>query len=112
MRHEEREARRDLAGREPDIAAQLKERWAAEKDKEEKRKPDPKEPFCGLVFKASWHPNGNRFFVRVYSGTMRPNMRAYNPGKDVKENIAKLFHVQRSWAAYVRRVSCGNRSAR
>ena len=23
----------------------------------------------------------------------RPNRRAYNPGKDVKENIAKLFHV-------------------
>ena len=61
--------------------------------KEQRRKPDPKEPFCGLVFKASWHPNGNRFFVRVYSGVMRPGMRAYNPGKDVKENIPKLFHV-------------------
>ncbi len=61
--------------------------------KEQKRKPDPKEPFCGLVFKASWHPNGNRFFVRVYSGVMKPNMRAFNPGKDVKENVAKLFHV-------------------
>ena len=61
--------------------------------KEQKRKPDPKEPFCGLVFKAAWHPNGNRFFVRIYSGIMKPNMRAYNPGKDVKENVAKLFHV-------------------
>jgi elongation factor G len=61
--------------------------------KEERRKPDPKEPFCGLVFKAAWHPNGHRFFVRVYSGTFRPNTRAYNPGKDVKENVAKLFHV-------------------
>jgi elongation factor G len=63
------------------------------KNKEERRKPDAKEPFCGLVFKATWHPNGDRFFVRVYSGVMRPNMRAYNPGKDVKENVAKLFHV-------------------
>jgi elongation factor G len=45
------------------------------------------------VFKAAWHPNGNRFFVRVYSGVMKPNMRAYNPGKDTKENVAKLFHV-------------------
>ncbi len=61
--------------------------------KEERRKPDPKEPFCGLVFKAAWHPNGHRFFVRVYSGVMKPNSRAYNPGKDAKENIAKLFHV-------------------
>ena len=61
--------------------------------KEESRKPDPKEPFCGLVFKAAWHPNGHRFFIRIYSGTLRPNARAFNPGKDVKENIAKLFHV-------------------
>jgi elongation factor G len=63
------------------------------KDKEEKRKPDPKEPFCGLVFKAAWHPSGHRFFIRVYSGVLKPNMRAYNAGKDVKENISKLYHV-------------------
>jgi elongation factor G len=62
-------------------------------DKEERRKPDPKEPFCGLVFKAAWHPSGHRFFVRVYSGTLRPNARALNPANDRKENIAKLFHV-------------------
>jgi len=63
------------------------------KGKEVKRRPDPKEPFCALVFKAAWHPSGNRFFLRVYSGVLKPNMRAYNPGKDVKENIAKPFHV-------------------
>lgn len=62
-------------------------------NKEEKRKPDPKEPFCGLVFKAAWHPSGHRFFIRVYSGVLKPNYRAFNTGKDTKENIAKLFHV-------------------
>ena len=77
------------------------------KGKEEKRKPDPKEPFCGLVFKASWHPNGNRFFVRVYSGTMKSNMRAYNPGKDLKENIAKLFHVHADPARGLEEVESG-----
>jgi len=61
--------------------------------KEEKRKPDAKEPFAALVFKAAWHPNGHRFFVRVYSGVMRSNMRALNPRRDTKENIAKLYHV-------------------
>jgi elongation factor G len=75
--------------------------------KEQKRKPDPKEPFCGLVFKASWHPNGNRFFVRIYSGTMKPNMRAYNTGKDVKENIAKLFHVHADPARGLEEVETG-----
>ncbi len=61
--------------------------------KEEKRKPEVKEPFCALVFKATWHPSGHRFFVRVYSGVMKPNMRVFNAGKDVKENVSKLFHV-------------------
>ncbi len=75
--------------------------------KEQKRKPDAKEPFCGLVFKASWHPNGNRFFVRVYSGVMKPNMRAYNPGKDTKENVAKLFHVHADPARGLEEVETG-----
>ncbi len=61
--------------------------------KEEKRKPDLKEPFCGLVFKVVWHPSGPRYFVRVYSGTLKTNTRAYNPGKDAKENLGKLYHV-------------------
>jgi elongation factor G len=77
------------------------------RNKEERRKPDPKEPFCGLVFKASWHPNGDRFYIRVYSGTMKPNMRAYNPGKDVKENVAKLFHVHADPARGLEEVESG-----
>jgi elongation factor G len=67
--------------------------WDPKSAKEIRRKPDLKEPFCGLVFKATWHPSGNRFFVRVYSGMMKPGMRAYNPGKGIKENIPKLYHV-------------------
>ena len=77
------------------------------KDKEVKRKPDPKEPFCGFVFKVVLHPNGNRFFVRVYSGTMKPGMRAYNPGKEVKENIPKLFHVYADPARGLEEVESG-----
>jgi elongation factor G len=61
--------------------------------KEESRKPDLKEPFCGLVFKVVWHPSGPRYFVRIYSGTLKVNTRAYNPGRDVKENLGKLYHV-------------------
>ncbi|HEY1380479.1 MAG TPA: elongation factor G [Gemmataceae bacterium] len=61
--------------------------------KEEKRKPDTTEPFCGLVFKVVAHPNGERFFVRVYSGVLKPQTRPYNPGKEVKELTGKLYHV-------------------
>jgi elongation factor G len=75
--------------------------------KEQKRKPDPKEPFAALVFKAAWHPSGNRFFVRIYSGVMRPGMRAFNPGKEVKENIPKLFHVHADPARGLEEVESG-----
>jgi elongation factor G len=63
------------------------------KDKEEKRKPDPKEPFCGLVFKIVSDTHGELFYVRIYSGTLKANSRVFNPGRDGKELLSKLFHT-------------------
>jgi elongation factor G len=63
------------------------------KEKEEKRKPDPREPFCGLVFKIVSEPHGELFFVRIYSGVLKANSRVWNPGKDTKELVSKLYHV-------------------
>ncbi|MFL5329905.1 MAG: elongation factor G [Gemmataceae bacterium] len=63
------------------------------KDKVETRKPDPKEPFCGLVFKVVVDAHNELAFVRVYSGILKPNSRPYNPGKDAKELVGKLYHV-------------------
>jgi elongation factor G len=75
--------------------------------KDETRKPDPKEPFCGLVFKTVWHPSGHRFFVRVYSGTLKPNTRALNPANDRKENLAKPYHVHADPARGLEEVESG-----
>jgi elongation factor G len=61
--------------------------------KEEKRKPDPKGPFCGLVFKVVADPHGELYFVRIYSGTLKVQSRPYNPGKDTKELLSKIYHV-------------------
>lgn len=63
------------------------------KDKEEKRKPDPKEPFCGLVFKVVADAHGELYFLRIYSGTLKNQSRPLNPGKDKKEMVTKLYHV-------------------
>src|SRR6266851_8660365 len=63
-------------------------------DKEEKRKSDPKEPFCGLVFKIVADPHGELFYVRIYSGTLKANSRVWNPGRDTKELVSKLYHIQ------------------
>jgi elongation factor G len=64
------------------------------KDKEERRKPDPKEPFCGLVFKIVADVKGELYFVRVYSGVLKANSRPYNPGRECKEMVSKLYHTE------------------
>jgi elongation factor G len=63
------------------------------KDREEQRKPDPKEPFCGLVFKIVAATHGELFYVRVYSGVLKANSRPYNATRDIKEFASKLYHT-------------------
>ncbi|MFM1903206.1 MAG: hypothetical protein RLZZ440_1106 [Planctomycetota bacterium] len=58
------------------------------------RPPDPKAPFCGLVFKILAEKHGDLAFVRVYSGVLKAGSRAWNPLRQKKENIAQLWHVQ------------------
>ncbi|HRX82422.1 MAG TPA: GTP-binding protein, partial [Pirellulaceae bacterium] len=57
------------------------------------RKPDPDEPFCGLVFKVLPAKTGDLSWVRIYSGQLKSNSRALNPGKDKKENVAQLWQL-------------------
>jgi elongation factor G len=64
------------------------------KDAVETRKCDVEEPFCGLVFKIQTGRHGDLCFVRVYSGRLKANSRAYNPDKDKKENVSQLWHIQ------------------
>jgi elongation factor G len=65
----------------------------SKKDKVERRKPDPAEPFCGLVFKVLPAKTGDLSWVRIYSGELKSNTRALNPGKDKKENISQLWRI-------------------
>ncbi len=57
------------------------------------RKPDPDEPFCGLVFKILPAKTGDFYWVRVYSGQLKANSRVLCPGQDKKENIAQLWQI-------------------
>jgi elongation factor G len=63
------------------------------KDKEERRKPDPSEPFSGIVFKIVADPHGELFYVRIYSGTLKSQSRPWNPGRDRKEMVTKIYHI-------------------
>ena len=60
---------------------------------EESRKPDPKEPFCGLVFKILPAKTGDLYWMRVYSGSLKSNSRVYCPSKDKKENAAQIWQI-------------------
>jgi elongation factor G len=60
------------------------------------RKPDPAEPFCGLVFKIQPYKTGDLAWVRIYSGTLDPNSRVLNSTRDKKENVAQLWRIHAS----------------
>ena len=64
------------------------------KDEELTRPPDPKAPFCGLVFKITGDAHGDLAFVRVYSGVLKSGSRPLNPGREKKENCSRLYHIR------------------
>jgi elongation factor G len=60
------------------------------------RRPDPAEPFCGLVFKVQPYKTGDLSWVRIYSGELRPNSRVLNTTRDKKENVAQIWRIHAS----------------
>ncbi len=67
-----------------------------EQAKKIRRKPDPAEPFCGLVFKIQPYKTGDLAWVRIYSGELTPNSRVLNSTRDKKENVAQLWRIYAS----------------
>jgi elongation factor G len=57
------------------------------------RKPNSKEPFCGLVFKILPAKTGDLYWVRVYSGQLKANSRVLNTTRNKKENVAQLWQI-------------------
>ncbi len=72
------------------------------------RKPDPDEPFCGLLFKVQADRHGDLDYVRVYSGRLKAGSRVYNPGKDKKENVPQLWRIQADRREQVDEVGAGD----
>jgi elongation factor G len=72
------------------------------------RKPDPDEPFCGLVFKIQSDRHGDLHYLRIYSGHLKANSRVFNPGKDKKENVPQLWRIQADRRSQVDSVSAGD----
>ncbi|MCY3011862.1 MAG: elongation factor G [Planctomycetota bacterium] len=75
------------------------------------RKPNAKEPFCGLVFKVLPAKTGDMFWIRVYSGRLDSNSRVYNPNRDKKENVAQLWQIhatKREKQGQIDALECGD----
>jgi len=63
-------------------------------EKEETRKPDINEPFCGLAFKIATDPYVGRLaFIRVYSGKLDSGSYVYNVRNGKKDRISRLYQM-------------------
>ncbi|HBG24222.1 MAG TPA: elongation factor G, partial [Rikenellaceae bacterium] len=63
-------------------------------EKEEIRKTDIKEPFCGLVFKIATDPYVGRLaYIRAYSGKLDSGSYVLNTRSGKKERVARLYQM-------------------
>jgi elongation factor G len=62
-------------------------------NKEIVRSCDPKEPFCGLMFKVVAEKPVDLYFVRIYSGVLKSGDRVFCTNRDKKENISRMFRM-------------------
>ncbi|MBI3930144.1 MAG: elongation factor G [Armatimonadetes bacterium] len=61
-------------------------------DEKMTRKPDSSEPFCALVFRTSTDRYvGKLSYMRIDSGTLKPDSPVFNPNRDRDEKIAHLY---------------------
>ncbi|MDO4857081.1 MAG: elongation factor G [Thermoguttaceae bacterium] len=64
-----------------------------EEPKKIQRKTDPKEAFCGLVFKVVPSKHGDLSYLRIYSGTLKPGSRVLNVSRNEKENVPQIYRL-------------------
>ena len=57
------------------------------------RTSSPDDPFSALVFKIISDQHGDLNFIRIYSGTLKPNSRVLNSTQDKKEVINRIWEM-------------------
>ncbi len=63
-------------------------------NKVEKRKPDPREPLCALVFKIQSDQHGQLAYTRVYSGVLKSGVRVLNPRTNAREIVQHIWRLR------------------
>ncbi len=70
--------------------------------------PDEKAPFCGLVFKIVMDQGRKSTFIRAYSGASKTGEVVYNPRKDMKERMARVFQIHANRRERMARIKAGD----
>jgi elongation factor G len=76
--------------------------------KEESRPANEKGPFSALAFKVQMDQGRKMTYIRVYSGSAKVGDAMYNPGKKVKEKLARLLKMHSNKRERVDRASAGD----
>ncbi len=56
-------------------------------------KPEPSEPFSGLVFKVRANPSADLYFLRTYSGVLKSNAKIYVPRTQQMVRLKRLLRI-------------------
>ncbi|MDQ7088141.1 MAG: TetM/TetW/TetO/TetS family tetracycline resistance ribosomal protection protein, partial [Acidobacteriota bacterium] len=72
------------------------------------RAPSLDEPFSALVFKVVAAPNKDLFWLRVYSGSLSTEQRAYNPRSGARLRLRRLLRLHADKQEAVEQVACGD----
>ena len=79
------------------------------RDKEEVRRPDPKDFFSGLAFKIASDPFvGSLTYLRIYSGEIKAGQSVYNPLVQKREKIQKILRMHANKRAELHRAVAGD----
>lgn len=79
-----------------------------ESGKEESRQAREKGPFCALAFKVIMDQGRKMTYIRVYSGTVKAGDTVYNPGKNIKEKLARILKMHSNKRERVEKASAGD----
>ena len=60
---------------------------------EVERHPDESEPLAALIFKIVSDKPLDLYYIRIYSGVLKSNMRAFNVNTGKKENLSRMFRM-------------------
>ncbi len=79
-----------------------------ETGKKDQRPPSVKAPFSALAFKVMMEQGRKMTYVRVYSGSIKAGESAYNPGKKVKEKLARILKMHSNKRERIEQASAGD----